>query len=137
MDQQGFLDCIAFLLIQDHQVLAEKRKLTKKVVPGALTLPAGHMEAGETPEEALRRELREELDICPTSVTYVCTLLHRAQELRKLHYFAVDAWTGEPRPLEADGLEWVHLRNLAAFDCDVDRVAVDQYIRLYWAETAS
>ena len=28
MDQRGFLDCIAFLLIKNQQVLAEKRKLT-------------------------------------------------------------------------------------------------------------
>ena len=89
------LDGIACMLIKDHQVLAEKRKLTRKVVPGTLALPGGHMEAGESPEDALYRALREELDILPTTMTYVCTLLHRAQEFRKLHYFVVEAWQGE------------------------------------------
>ena len=130
MDQQEFLDCIAFMLIKNRQVLAEKRKMTKKVVPGALALPGGHMEMGEAPEEALRRELREELDIRPTSMTYVCTLLHRAQECRKLHYFVVEDWQGTISNREADTLLWMPLEQAQKFDLDVDRVAISEYIRL-------
>src|SRR5262245_1205630 len=63
MDQQELLDGIACMLIKNHQILAEKRKLTEKVGPGALALPGGHMEMGEAPEHALRRTLREALDI--------------------------------------------------------------------------
>ena len=130
MDQPGLLDCIAFMLIKNQQILAEKRKLTKKVVPGALALPGGHMEAGEAPEDALRRELREELDIRPTSITYICTLLHRAQEFRKLHYFVVEDWQGEISNREAEALLWMPLEQVQKFDLDVDRVAISEYIRL-------
>ena len=129
MDQPGLLDCIAFMLIKNQQILAEKRKLTKKVVPGALALPGGHMEAGEAPEDALRRELREELDIRPTSMTYICTLLHRAQEFRKLHYFVVEDWQGEISNREAEALLWMPLEQVQKFDLDVDRVAISEYIR--------
>ena len=79
------LECVAFLLIKGNTVLAEKRKLTKKVVPRVITLPGGHLEEGESPEEALSRELCEELGIVPTDRYYVCTLLHRSQEFCKLH----------------------------------------------------
>ena len=127
---QKLLDCIACMLSKDQQVLAEKRKLTKKVVPGALALPGGHMEAGESPEEALRRELREELDILPTRMTYVCTLLHRAQEFRKLHYFVVEAWQGEISNREAEALFWIPLDQVHRFDLDVDRVAISEYMRV-------
>lgn len=130
MDQQRLLDCIAFLLIKNHQVLAEKRKLTKQIVPGVLALPGGHMERGEEPEEALRRELWEELGIHPTSMTYICTLLHRAQEFRKLHYFVVDDWQGEISNREAAALLWVPLNQAHTFDLDVDRVAISEYRRL-------
>ena len=130
MDQPGFLECIAFMLIKNHQVLAEKRKLTKKVVPGALALPGGHMEAGEAPEDALRRQLLEALDLRPASITYICTLLHRAQEFRKLHYFVIEDWQGEISHPKAEALLWAPLEQAHIVDLEVDRVAIREYIRL-------
>jgi 8-oxo-dGTP pyrophosphatase MutT (NUDIX family) len=125
------VECIAFMLIKERHVLAEQRKLTKRVVPGAVALPGGHMEEGEHPEEALRREAQEELAIIPLEMAYVCTLLHRAQEFRKLHYFAVTRWAGEMRPSEADAVLWIPLNALSTLDLDVDRMAVAEYVRVY------
>src|SRR5438046_10752887 len=91
-DESAPLECVAFMLIEDNRVLAEKRKLTKTLVPGAVALPGGHMEGDEDPEEALARELLEELGIVARGVAYMCTLLHRAEAVRKIHYFAVERW---------------------------------------------
>jgi 8-oxo-dGTP diphosphatase len=129
------LACIAFMLMQHDAVLLERRSLTKRLLPGALAIPGGHIELGESPEDALFRELAEELGITPRTVRYVCTLLHRAQEFRKLHYFAIESWDGTIVPREADALQWVRLDDLAAFDLDVDRVAVREYLRVYRPET--
>jgi 8-oxo-dGTP pyrophosphatase MutT (NUDIX family) len=90
----ALLDCVAFILIRGDQVLAEKRKLTKAVDPGAIALPGGHVENGESLEEALYRESHEELSIVPCRTKYVCTLLHRAEEFQRIHYFVVEAWEG-------------------------------------------
>jgi mutator protein MutT len=119
------------MLIQDDHVLAEKRKRTKQVMPGAVALPGGHLELGEQPDEALRRELQEELGIAPLDVVYVCTLLHRSQEFRKLHYFAVTRWQGEMQPHEAEAVLWIPLDELSPLDLDVDRTAVAEYLRVY------
>ena len=119
------------MLIQGNHVLAEKRKRTKLVMPGAVALPGGHLEEGEWADEAFRREVQEELGIVPLDVVYVCTLLHRSQEFRKLHYFAVTRWQGEVQPHEAEAVLWIPLNALSALDLDVDRMAVTEYVRVY------
>jgi len=119
------------MLIQGDQVLAERRKGSKHVMPSAVALPGGHLEAGELPEEALRREVQEELGIAPVDVVFVCTLLHRSQEFRKLHYFAVTRWQGTLQSHEAEALIWIPLNALSSLDLDVDRMAVAEYLRVY------
>ena len=131
MNDMRPVECIAFMLIKDGQILAEKRKRTKRVVPGAVALPGGHIEARENPEEALYREMHEEVGIVPIETAYVCTLLHRAQEFRKLHYFAVTRWEGEIVPREAEAVVWMPLNALEALDLDVDKMAVQEYLRVY------
>jgi ADP-ribose pyrophosphatase YjhB (NUDIX family) len=71
-------ECIAFMLIQDGQVLAEKRKATKRVAPGAIALPGGHIEDRESPEEALHRECRKKSASYPSiSCTFALSSIGR------------------------------------------------------------
>ena len=125
------LECVAFMLVKDNHVMAEKRKLTKTLVPGAVALPGGHMEDDDHPEDALQRELLEELGILARRVVYVCTLLHRAEEFRKIHYFAVENWEGAILNREAEALLWLSLDELHTLDLAIDRVAVHEYVRVY------
>ena len=127
---QDQLDYVAFLLVQNHQVLAEKRIETQQIVPDILALPGYHIEAGESPEQALRRAIRKDLDIVPTRIAYVCTLLQHARESRRLHYFVVEHWQGEISYRKAATLLWVPLNQDHRFALAVDRVAINEYTRV-------
>jgi mutator protein MutT len=57
---------VAAFLEDGGEVLLARRAVTKAVAPGKYHLPGGHVEFGEHPEEALARELREELNVAVT-----------------------------------------------------------------------
>ena len=76
-------------------------------------------------------KLREELGVEAVAPAFVCTLLLKAEEFLRLHYYAFDQWRGEVTNGEADGLLWVPLANLDLLGLEVDRVAVREYLRVY------
>lgn len=116
---------VGIILIDKGNVLAEKRKATKKRFPGKLTLPAGHIEEGETPEEAARRELEEELGLTAEKCVPVTTLEHvYGEELIRIHFYKITRWSGEMKKNEAEELRWVPLGDLSEFCLETDLEAL-------------
>ena len=54
------IEVVAAIIIKDSQVFATQRGYGE--FQGWWEFPGGKMEAGESPQEALKREIREELD---------------------------------------------------------------------------
>lgn len=76
--------------------------------------PGGKLEPGESPEEALKRELREELNITALKCRHAFDLAHSYPEFEiTLHVFTVDAYSGELAALDEQTLAWL-LPNEAA-----------------------
>ncbi|MDA3802821.1 MAG: NUDIX domain-containing protein [Patescibacteria group bacterium] len=93
----------AFMLIKDNKILIEKRKITKKLDPGKIVIPGGHVEDGESPEESMLRELKEEVNLTSKNNYYLCSLLHKTEDgLLRIHYFVVDSWEGSFENNEAE-----------------------------------
>lgn len=54
---------VAAFLHHQGEILLASRAATKAIAPGVFHLPGGHVEFGEHPAEALKRELNEELAV--------------------------------------------------------------------------
>jgi 8-oxo-dGTP diphosphatase len=83
---------------------------------GHWEFPGGKCEEGEAPEEALRRELREELDVEADIGEELFRTEHRYPDrLLELRFYRCTL-LGAPRPQQGQGVRWVRraeLRTLA------------------------
>jgi len=69
--------------------------------------PGGKIESGETPREALDRELLEEISIRVTQARPLTLFTHEYAERKvTLHTFLVTAWEGELHGRESQRLSW-------------------------------
>ena len=81
-----------------------------KVYAGYWEFPGGKLEAGETVEQALRRELHEELGITIGAVQPWKTEMHDySHALVRLHFCKVFEWTGIFEMREQQSMAWQQL----------------------------
>lgn len=80
-----------------------------KAQSGRWEFPGGKIERGETPEQALARELREELDFAVEGFQTLGSVVHAYPEKRiRLTLLACSPCAGaEPQPRENQRIAWV------------------------------
>jgi 8-oxo-dGTP diphosphatase len=105
------------LIDPDGRVLLAQRPEGKSMA-GLWEFPGGKVEAGETPEEALTRELHEELGIdtwssCLAPLTFASHAYEDFHLLMPL--FACRRWNGAPQSKEGQTLKWVKAQDLKNF----------------------
>lgn len=92
------------------------RRTEGRDLAGLWEFPGGKREPGETPEEALARELHEELGIDATVGPRVIAVPHRYPHKRLLlDVRRVSTWKSTPRGLDGQALAWVPPHKLASY----------------------
>ena len=91
----------------DARILIAQRK-TDDMLGGLWEFPGGHVEAGETFEAALARELEEELGIRVSEITPFMTVKHAYTHFRmSLHVYHCQHAGGEPQAIDCADWRWV------------------------------
>lgn len=107
---------VALIDVEGRVLLAQRPP--GKSLAGLWEFPGGKVEAGETPEAALIRELDEELGIetwnaCLAPLTFAS---HGYDDFHLLMpLFACRRWQGVPRPREGQALAWARASELSRY----------------------
>jgi 8-oxo-dGTP diphosphatase len=107
----------AALVDMDGRVLLAKRPKGKQL-EGLWEFPGGKIDAHERPEDALIRELREELGIavkapCLAPLTFASHAYEDFHLLMPL--YVCRKWEGLVEPLDGQTLKWVRPKDLRAY----------------------
>lgn len=97
------------LVDADGRVLLAQRPPGKSMA-GLWEFPGGKVDAGETPEAALVRELKEELGI-DTAESCLAPIAFASHSYETFHLlmplYVARVWKGTPTPMEGQQLAWV------------------------------
>jgi 8-oxo-dGTP diphosphatase len=124
-------DIVNAVMLRDDRVLLARRSAARRAYPNLWSFPGGHVEAGESLEQALYRELAEEIGVVPVDYRPIAPIAdpHAASTVYRM--FAITRWTGEPTILDEEHseLRWVDLRAASG----LSDLALDAYRPMFEA----
>ena len=102
-----FIEVSAALIFRDGQLLITQRHAASHL-GGLWEFPGGKREAGETFEQCLVREIREELGVVISVGELFEEIRHDYPEKSvHLKFFICQLISGEPQPLDCAAVKWI------------------------------
>ena len=114
MTTQKIIEVAAAVLQRPDGTFLLAQRPVGKTYEGYWEFPGGKIESGESPHQALCRELHEELGITVTVAhLWLMRVFTYPHATVRLHFFRVVTWQGEPHGRENQQLNWQHLSNIS------------------------
>jgi 8-oxo-dGTP diphosphatase len=108
---------VAAALVDGGRRVLLQQRAPGRAMAGLWEFPGGKVEEGERPEDALVRELEEELGIAVDSGSLTPAAFASADNGGRhmiLLLYLCREWVGEPRALDATALRWVRPDEMGA-----------------------
>lgn len=128
----NMISVVCAIIERDEKILVARRPVAK-FMGGKWELPGGKMEPGEQPQDAIVREIREELGCRIAIRAELAPYEHQYPDFAiRLIPLLCSAIDGEPRPLEHEEIIWAERGELMALDwADADIPIVAAYIATF------
>lgn len=126
------IEVVAAIIYFENKILCVQRPKNKlSYISEKFEFPGGKIEQGETKEEALNRELLEELNIVAAIKTFFTTVVHEYPDFElTMHSYICEVKTKELTLNEHIAQEWLNLDELNKLDwAAADIPIVDKLIR--------
>ena len=109
---------VSIALIDNHDQILISKRPEKKHLSGYWEFPGGKVEKNETPENAIIREVKEELNVninnkCIAPLSFSEFNYKKFQLLLLL--YVCRRWEGEPMSMEKNEIKWVKANMLRQF----------------------
>lgn len=112
------VEVVAAIIYFENKILCVQRPKNKlNYISEKFEFPGGKIEYGETKEEALERELNEELNILTNIKSLFITVVHQYPDFElTMHSFICEANSKELTLNEHIALEWLSISELEKLD---------------------
>jgi mutator protein MutT len=121
---------VAVIWDQAGQILIDQRKASG-TMGGLWEFPGGKIEPGETVEECIIREIREELAIEITVGDRLISIDHTYPTFHlKLIVHHCQHLSGIPQPIESEEIRWINVSDLGNYQFPAANIAIIQALQL-------
>ena len=118
------VDVVVGVLLEGNKFLVEHRGPDEEIDPDIVCLPGGHIKKGESREEALKREMLEELGIAVKDFRFICKNFYVASngERQNAYCYLITDYEGEPACKSAQEIFWEG--NIEKLSLEVDKKTI-------------
>jgi 8-oxo-dGTP diphosphatase len=119
------------VLCSGGKIMLARRSMSRAYYPAVWDVVGGHCLGQESPDDALRREMLEEIGVLPIVIRSLGAFAEPKPEIfgeARHHVFAVTEWHGTPRnlaPEEHDEIGWFMIDELSQI-----RLAAPEYVEI-------